>query len=141
MKVLLDTHAFLWFINDSPQLSETVVDLLTSDVDALLSVGSLWEMAIKVSIGKLELPGRFEPFISEQLAVNDIDLLPIAMNHMAILTALPLHHRDPFDRLIVAQAIVEYASRQYRCRFRRLQRHSHLVISPRTFLMLNCWSN
>lgn len=110
MKVLLDTHAFLWFINDSPQLSATVINLLASDVDALLSVGSLWEIAIKVNIGKLTLPDSFERFIPEQLTLNDIELLPIQIEPMAIVAGLLFHHRDPFDRLIIAQAISENLS-------------------------------
>jgi len=110
MKVLLDTHTFLWFINDSPQLSDTVRGLLTSDVDALLSIASLWEIAIKVGLNKLTLPTSFDTFIPEQLSLNDIEILPIRIEHLAIVPQLPLHHRDPFDRLLAAQALVETIS-------------------------------
>ena len=104
MPILLDTHTFIWFINDSPELSSAAASLIGSEVKVLLSIGSLWEIAIKVKLGKLTLPSAFETFIPEQLALNDIELLPIQMDHLTIISKLPLHHRDPFDRLIIAQA-------------------------------------
>ena len=107
MKVLLDTHAFLWFVNDDPQLSLAAKTLMESEVDLLLSVASLWEISIKVGIGKLDLPKSFDLFIPEQLQINEIELLPIELPHLAPLTRLPLHHRDPFDRLLIAQSLVE----------------------------------
>lgn len=107
MKFLIDTHIFLWFINNDPQLSPTAKTLLESDVELLLSVASLWEIAIKISTGKMTLPKPFEIFIPEQLQQNDITVLPIATNHLTYITALPFHHRDPFDRLLIAQSIVE----------------------------------
>lgn len=107
MRYLIDTHTFLWFINDNPQLTADVKNLLESDVDVLLSVASLWEIAIKVSLGKLSLPDVYERFMPQQIAVNDIDVLPISVEHLSIVATLPFHHRDPFDRLIIAQAIVE----------------------------------
>ena len=75
--------------------------------EALLSIASLWEIAVKVNIGKLILDRPFEELIPEQLSVNEIDRLPIRMEHLATLLKLPLHHRDPFDRLIIAQALSE----------------------------------
>ena len=107
MKFLIDTHIFLWFINNDPQLSPTAKTLLESDVELLLSVASLWEIAIKISTGKMTLPKPFEIFIPEQLQQNDITVLPIETNHLTYITALPFHHRDPFDRLLIAQSIVE----------------------------------
>lgn len=107
MKLLIDTHTFLWFINDSSQLSADAKNLLESDVDLLLSVVSLWEIAIKVSIGKLTLPDTYDKFIPQQLKLNDIKILPIDMTHLIVVTTLPFHHRDPFDRLLIAQAMVE----------------------------------
>jgi PIN domain nuclease of toxin-antitoxin system len=107
MKLLLDTHTFLWFIEDNPQLSADAKNLLESDVDLLVSVASLWEIAIKISIGKLTLTQPFDAFIPDQFTKNAIDLLPIAVSHLALVSTLPLHHRDPFDRLLVAQAIIE----------------------------------
>ncbi len=107
MKFLIDTHIFLWFINNDPQLSPTAKTLLESDVELLLSVASLWEIAIKISTGKMTLLKPFEIFIPEQLQQNDITVLPIETNHLTYITALPFHHRDPFDRLLIAQSIVE----------------------------------
>lgn len=110
MKLLLDTHAFLWFIEDSSQLSADAKNLLESDVDLLISAASLWEIAVKISIGKLTLTQPFDVFIPDQLTKNAIDLLPIGIPHLALVSTLPLHHRDPFDRLLVAQAIIEQIS-------------------------------
>ncbi len=107
MRILIDTHIFLWFVNNDPQLSLTAKILLESDVEILLSVASLWEIAIKVSTGKMTLPQPFEIFIPEQLQQNDITVLPIATEHLTYITTLPFHHRDPFDRLLIAQSIVE----------------------------------
>jgi PIN domain nuclease of toxin-antitoxin system len=107
MKLLLDTHAFLWFIEDSPRLSAEAKGLLESDVDLFISVASLWEIAIKLSTGKLTLTQQFEAFISEQLSKNTIEVLPITVAHLALVATLPFHHRDPFDRLLIAQATVE----------------------------------
>lgn len=107
MKLLLDTHTFLWFINNDSKLSPSAKTLLESDVDLLLSVASLWEIVIKFSIGKLSLPDSFDKFIPTQLALNDIEILEISLQHLSVLSTLPFHHKDPFDRLLVAQAIVE----------------------------------
>lgn len=107
MKYLLDTHTFLWFVNDSQHLSLEAKNLIESDVDLLLSVVSLWEIAIKASLGKLTLPGDYDKFIPQQLALNDVETLPITLPHLNVVATLPFHHRDPFDRLLVAQAMVE----------------------------------
>lgn len=107
MKLLLDTHSFLWFIEDNPRLSTKAKTLLESDTDLLISAASLWEIAVKVSIGKLSLTQPFELFIPNQLASNAIEVLPIAVEHLALLSTLPFHHRDPFDRLVIAQALIE----------------------------------
>lgn len=107
MKILIDTHIFLWFVNNNPQLSPTAKHLLESDVDILLSIASLWEIAVKVSIGKLTLPGPIQEFIPQQLRLNQIELLRVEIQHLHILSTLPFHHRDPFDRLIIAQSLAE----------------------------------
>lgn len=107
MKLLLDTHTFLWFIEDSPKLTSEVKGLLESEAELLLSTASIWEMAIKISIGKLSLPPPFDEFISEQLSKNTIELFPIRLAHLALVSTLPFYHRDPFDRLLIAQAITE----------------------------------
>ncbi len=107
MKYLLDTHTFLWFVNDSDEIPEQLFNLLESDVDLLLSIASLWEIAIKVNIGKLTLPKPYTNFISEQIKLNDIEILPISLEHLNLISTLPLYHKDPFDRLIIAQSLVE----------------------------------
>ncbi len=108
MAALLDTNIFLWFITGDERLSPNVREFISdSDNDLFLSVASLWEIAIKVSIGKLELVRPFNQLFPEQLDENSIDLLPIKLVHLSALLELPLHHRDPFDRLIIAQGIKE----------------------------------
>jgi PIN domain nuclease of toxin-antitoxin system len=107
MKILLDTHTFLWFINDSPELSSKAAELIESDVDLWISIASLWEIAIKVNLKKLTLPDDYEHFIPHQITLNGIEVLSISLQHLAVVVKLPLHHRDPFDRLIIAQAIAE----------------------------------
>ena len=107
MKILLDTHTFLWFINDSPELSSSAADLLESDVDLLLSTASLWEIAIKVSLNKLTLPDSYEQFIPQQITLNNIEILTITFEHLTVVSRLPFHHRDPFDRLLIAQSMSE----------------------------------
>ncbi len=108
MKLLLDTHAFLWFVMGSAKLSGNARALIEDPSnESLLSVASLWEMAIKVSLGKLTLSAPFADLIPEQLNLNGIGLLNIRIDHVSLLATLPFHHRDPFDRLLIAQAITE----------------------------------
>mgnify|MGYP003382136917 FL=1 len=107
MKLLLDTHTFLWFIDDNPRLSSTTQNLLESEVDLLLSIASLWEITIKVGLGKLTLPVPFHSFIQQHIIHNEIELLPIQLEHLETLVTLPFYHRDPFDRLLAVQALAE----------------------------------
>ncbi len=107
MKLLLDTHTFLWFIDDNQRLSARAKALLESDADLLLSVASLWELAIKVSIGKLTLAQPYDIFVPQQLRESAVDVLPISPAHLGTVSTLPFHHRDPFDRLLIAQAMIE----------------------------------
>ena len=107
MKLLLDTHTFLWFIDDTPMLSVRGKTLLEAENDLLLSVGSLWEIAVKLRLGKLTVAMPTEVLMTEHVTVNNIEVLPISVPHLIQVSTLPLHHRDPFDRLIIAQAIVE----------------------------------
>lgn len=107
MRLLLDTHTFLWFINDSPQLSAPAKSLLESEAGLLLNTASLWEIAIKTSLGKLTLARPFSDFIPEQLALNSINELSISLKHLSIISTLAFPHRDPFDRLLIAQAMTE----------------------------------
>lgn len=107
-KYLLDTHTFLWMAADSSKPgSNALTAILDTSTELLLSVASVWEMAIKVSLGKLQLPQPIESFVLSQLKSKDIMLLQIQLQHLAVVTSLPFHHRDPFDRLIAAQAMVE----------------------------------
>jgi len=108
VRLLLDTHSFLWFVGGDSSLS-IAVRLLIEDADnvVLLSAASVWEIAIKVSLGKLHLEQPFDVLIPQQLLVNHIELLGITLQHTAMVARLPFHHRDPFDRLLIAQAIVE----------------------------------
>ncbi len=108
MRLLLDTHAFLWFITDDPQLS-TVAKGHISDAnnEVLVSPASYWEIAIKVRLGKYPLSVPYETFITRGIEGNGFKVLPIEPRHTSVLTTMPFHHRDPFDRLIVAQAQVE----------------------------------
>lgn len=108
MSYLLDTHSFLWFVEGNGLLSETARTCMEGASAVLsLSIASIWEIAIKLSIGKLELSQPFDIFIPQQLATNEIELLPIAIKHTSAVIPLPMHHRDPFDRLIIAQALTE----------------------------------
>jgi PIN domain nuclease of toxin-antitoxin system len=108
MKVLLDTHAFLWYLTADPNLSSTAHTLMTDPQNELfLSMASHWEMGIKVSIGKLAIPGPFADVIPQQQRNTGIHLLPIQPEHVEQVVTLPFHHKDPFDRMLVAQAVVE----------------------------------
>jgi PIN domain nuclease of toxin-antitoxin system len=102
---LVDTHTFLWFTTNSPLLSPTADAIIRNPNNVIyLSIASVWEMSIKVSIGKLTLAQPIVPFVSDQVRRNRFRLLPIDLRHMAHVSSLPLHHRDPFDRLLVAQS-------------------------------------
>jgi PIN domain nuclease of toxin-antitoxin system len=107
-RLLLDTHAFLWWITDDARLSTRArTTIANRKAECFLSLASCWEMAIKVSLGKLTLAAPVEQFVPEQLSVNGFALLRIEFAHVARVERLPFHHRDPFDRLLVAQAIIE----------------------------------
>lgn len=108
MKLLLDTHSFLWFIDGNLRLSATARQLIEDPGnERLISVASLWEMAIKISLGRLTIAQPFATLIPDQLQRNSIQVLDINVAHTAQVTILPFHHRDPFDRMLIAQALVE----------------------------------
>ncbi len=108
MRLLLDTYAFLWFINGDARFSTTARALIEDSANtSSISVASIWEMAIKVSIGKLTFRQPFTTLLPQQLERNGIALLGITIDHALAVTALPFHHRDPFDRLLIAQAMTE----------------------------------
>jgi PIN domain nuclease of toxin-antitoxin system len=108
MRLLLDAHTFLWFVWDDVQLGSNARSLI---VDAsnqkFISAATYWEIAIKVSIGKLDLGEPYRGFMHREINRNNFDTLPVNVDHAAVVSSLPFHHRDPFDRLLIAQAIVE----------------------------------
>lgn len=111
MNALIDTHVFLWWINDDSRLSSSARTLLGKSTTIVrFSVVSAWEMAIKAGLGRLRVPADLGGFVARQLAVNRFDVLPILLPHALRVADLPPHHRDPFDRMLVAQAIVENLS-------------------------------
>lgn len=108
MRVLLDTHAFLWWITDDDRLSEKAREIISDGRNELLfSAASGWEISIKAGLGRLELPKDLESFVADQLARNSIEALPIYLRHALRVHKLPDHHHDPFDRILVSQAILE----------------------------------
>jgi PIN domain nuclease of toxin-antitoxin system len=108
MKLLLDTHTFLWWITDDLQLSAKARELIADGNNALYwSAASSWEVSIKYALGRLPLPEAPEQFLTAEIEKNRIESLPIIDSHAFIAGQLPHHHRDPFDRMLVAQAQVE----------------------------------
>ena len=107
MRILLDTCAFLWLVTDDPQASELAKEIfLKEDNELLLSAVTGFEIAVKYSLGKLRLAEPPKEFITNRINANALTELPVSMTHALILQNLPLHHKDPFDRLLVAQAMV-----------------------------------
>ncbi len=108
MTALLDTHPFLWWLSGDPRLSATARKRIEDTSETLLfSIASVWEIAIKASLGKLQLPEPPAVFIKTRLERHGIYLLAITIDHAGHVFELPHHHRDPFDRLLLAQALVE----------------------------------
>ncbi len=108
MRILLDTNAFLWSVTSDRKLGRNAAKaFLREENSLLLSIVSLWEITIKVSIGKLYMPKPVSNFLLDQLRLNGIDLLEISPEHVFGLEELPLHHGDPFDRLIISQCSIE----------------------------------
>jgi len=110
MTLLLDTHTALWFWWDDPQLSTTARALICDPANRkLVSPASAWEVAIKVSLRKLNIGGPYRGFFPQQMLRTNFEWLLGTDDHFAALSALPFHHKDPFDRLLIAQTIVENA--------------------------------
>ena len=108
MNILFDTHTFLWFLEGDPSLSAEAVAAITDPGNRLyFSAASYWEMCIKISVRKLELKKGWQQIIEMVLLENNIQWLNIKKQHMERIIKLPWHHRDPFDRLLIAQTIVE----------------------------------
>ena len=107
MQYLIDTHTFLWFTEGSSELSVKAKNLIKNkDNEIFISIASLWEISIKTATGKLEITGSYD-LIIEDVIENEMQILPINFAHTVIQNQLPFHHRDPFDRIIASQAVVE----------------------------------
>lgn len=108
MKLLLDTHTLLWFIAGSREISDKARTLIEdAENEKFVSIASIWEIAIKISLGKMSLATPFDSLFPHQLEVNGFQLLPVTVAHASIVAGLPFHHRDPFDRILIAQAAHE----------------------------------
>jgi PIN domain nuclease of toxin-antitoxin system len=108
MNYLLDTHAFIWLSNEPDTLSKQAKEIIENKENKLLlSMASLWEMQIKTQLGKLELKPDMKHFVERELMQNEITILGIELSHIWEMNSLPFHHKDPFDRAIIAQARVE----------------------------------
>jgi len=108
MRILLDTHAFLWWITDDQRMSPRATEVIADGRnDLLFSAASGWEIAIKAGLGRIKLPSPMDRFLIEQLRKNRMEMLPIQMAHALHVHTLPRRHRDPFDRMLVSQAQLE----------------------------------
>jgi len=106
--VLIDTHAFIWWNTEDERLSDGAHRVMEDEASEIfVSVGSIWEVAIKVAKGRLEIPGDLETYVNERLATNRWVPLSIDRRHVIRAAALPVIHRDPFDRILIAQAQLE----------------------------------
>ena len=111
MKILLDTHAFIWICTGNERLSSAARETILDSRSRLhLSVASWWEMCVKISIGKLGLHPRWSTVFKREMQNNEIEWLPVRPEHCERVATLPFHHRDPFDRMLVAQALQEKMS-------------------------------
>ena len=111
MKYLLDTHAFLWFVSEDNRLSSKAQSIIkNSRNDIYFSAVSAWEMSIKIRLGRLSIEEELEPFIIKQLSENNFSTLSITIFHSIYTSKLPEIHKDPFDRMIIAQSKVENMS-------------------------------
>lgn len=108
MKALIDSHAFLWALEGNPRLGPEARGVLDGGGNELyLSLVSIWELAIKASAGKLDLPQPASRYLEREAAARDVTLLPLRVAYVQQMELLPFYHRDPFDRMLVAQALVE----------------------------------
>jgi len=108
MKFLLDTHIFIWWADQPEKLSPNALSALEDEAnELLLSVASVWEMQIKTQLGKLNLSLPLKQLLKSQQQTNELTVLPVTLKHVLALEALPFHHKDPFDRLLIAQSIEE----------------------------------
>ncbi len=107
MKAILDTHAFLWALAGDGRMSRHAREVFAGSATLWLSIASIWEILIKVQTGKLNLPTPAGKYVIRKLTENRIEVLPISVDHLLALERLPVHHRDPFDRVLIAQSMEE----------------------------------
>ena len=107
MKAILDTHAFLWALAGDGRMSRHARDIFAGSAELSLSIASIWEILIKAQAGKLNFPRPAGPYVIRKLAENRIEVLPISIDHLLAVERLPMHHRDPFDRMLIAQSLEE----------------------------------
>src|ERR1700721_2751281 len=107
MKAILDTHAFLWALAGDARMSRHARDIFAGPADLSLSIASFWEIILKVQSRKLNFPRPAGPYVLSKLAENRIEFLPVTIDHLLALEGLPMHHRDPFDRILIAQSLEE----------------------------------
>src|SRR3954465_11928081 len=108
MNLLLDSHTMLWFFWDDPQLSAAAKTLIEDPANRkLVSIVSCWEIAIKAGLGKLQLGEPAAGFLNREITRNNFEILPVGLNHATAVETLPMHHRDPFDRLLIVQSQIE----------------------------------
>ncbi len=108
MRILFDTHVFLWAISSDSRLSlKASATFADTETEALLSVATIWEILVKTQRGKLPFPNPAGPYLRDQIQRTSMSILPVALEHVLRIEKLPMHHRDPFDRILIAQAIAE----------------------------------
>ena len=111
MRILIDSHVLIWYVDQDNLLSPASHAAISDPTnDLLLSAGSIWEIGIKLGLGKIILTQPFKPWINQAISDLDVTVLPLSVEYVDVQSNLPRHHGDPFDRLIVAQAIVEQVS-------------------------------
>jgi PIN domain nuclease of toxin-antitoxin system len=106
MRVLLDTHVFLWALTDPDKLSSAARKTISTS-DLFWSAASVWETLIKVQVGKLPLPLPVGDYLTSKMLANGVSVLPVSLQHVLRIEELEMHHRDPFDRILIAQSIEE----------------------------------
>jgi PIN domain nuclease of toxin-antitoxin system len=107
MKAILDTHEFLWALAGDARMSRHALDIFAGPTELSLNLASIWEILLKVESGKLKFPQPAGPYVLSKMAENRIEYLPITIDHLLALERLPMHHRDPFDRMLIAQSLQE----------------------------------
>ena len=108
MKILLDSHTLYWFAEDAPQMPDTIKSLIENEqTENFVSVISIWELAIKAASGKLILASPPEIYFADVIRANGFALLAVTFNHVILAAKLPTYHKDPFDRLLIAQSLID----------------------------------